>query len=764
MAFLLRILIPGILLLNLSFAQTTLFPGLTGEELIDSLRANYKPATVLSYNQARDTMYAKIFNVDDSLSGAYSDFTIYLDPMADPTTDAGAKGINTEHTWPQSKGAGSGNPRSDMHHLFPSKATVNSARANYPFAEIDDTDTDFWYRKDISTSTTPTQFIEEYSELDTDVQTFEPREDQKGNSARAIFYFYTIYRDEAVAGDPLFFDLQKDVLFAWHFLDNVDATELTRTNLIANYQDGKPNPFVIDTSLVRRAYFSTGTNSPPTQVIFNNVTTTSFDIQWLLPAGYDGMVNQLLILIKEGAPVDGDPTAMNIANYTANPSFGNGTEVGSGNFTIYNGDGSDGSVSGLIQNTTYHIEIWNTQNGTSWSSTTAVTSQTTESATPPQSGDIMITEILKNPSAVFDENGEWFELFNASNMVIDINGWVLKDEDIDSIIIDNGGALLIAPDSFLVLGNNANSAVNGGVAIDYAYNGGEFFLGNNADELILCLSDGITEVDRIVYDNGVLWPDPNGASMVFFGTPADDNGSPAFWSASTMPWPGSFGDLGSPGYNGDDQALPVELLLFRASVEEDGVLLHWATASEIDNLGFEIYRSANSDSNYQKIATFETHESLQGAGNTNIRQDYQFLDASIPAPGEWWYQLADVDFNGQRIFHPAISVDFQEQTTDGTKPVSFVLHQNFPNPFNQSTIIQLDISENTTAQPFGKIIIYDISGKKIKTLFQGTPPPGKSQFRWRGIDHEGYPVASGIFFAVAQFGDSSKHIKMVLAK
>ncbi len=233
-----------------------LFPGVVGQPLLDSLVAYFKPTHVLPYSQARDTLFARIDLTDrDSLRGVYSGYTIWLDTTQDPTTFAFNHHINTEHTWPQSKGAGSGNPRSDMHHLFPVRDNVNSARGNLPFAEIDDSETDTWYRRSQVLQTMPSRFIDEYSEKDNDIPRFEPREDHKGNAARAMFYFYTMYRAEADAADPNYFALQKDVLLAWHALDPVDSLELARTFKIAGYQEGKPNPFVVDTTLVRRAYF-----------------------------------------------------------------------------------------------------------------------------------------------------------------------------------------------------------------------------------------------------------------------------------------------------------------------------------------------------------------------------------------------------------------------------------------------------------------------------------------------------------------------------
>lgn len=254
----------GFLLIPLLFAQNqVLFPGVAGEALLDSLVRHYKTSVVLSYGDARDTLFANIDSRNDSLSCVYTGFTIYLDPTRDPTQAAYDEGINTEHTWPRSKGA-TGMAESDMYHLYATREVVNNARANDPFADIPDSQTDRWFRLNIILYTIPTSHISEYSEVDDDNLLFEPREDFKGNIARSMFYFYTMYRDQADASDPDFFNIQKDDLFQWHLQDPADSMEQRRNSLIAAYQGGKLNPFILDSSLVRRAYFPGTVGIQPT--------------------------------------------------------------------------------------------------------------------------------------------------------------------------------------------------------------------------------------------------------------------------------------------------------------------------------------------------------------------------------------------------------------------------------------------------------------------------------------------------------------------
>lgn len=95
---------------------------------------------------------------------------------------------------------------------------------------------------------------------------FEPRDDHKGNAARAMFYYYTMYRSEADAADPNFFHLQKATLCQWHLDDPVDSLEWLRTSRIAPFQNNRVNPFVMDCTLPQRCGYCATTCSPPNAI------------------------------------------------------------------------------------------------------------------------------------------------------------------------------------------------------------------------------------------------------------------------------------------------------------------------------------------------------------------------------------------------------------------------------------------------------------------------------------------------------------------
>ena len=253
------LLLASVLLLSFSPLQgqghVPVFPELDGQDLLEAVQDNFTAASILSFSASRDSLFGRVYQEGDSLYCVYTDWSVYMPPGADPTQAAfqDGAGINTEHAWPRANGADLDPARADMHHLFPTRVDVNGDRGNLPFGEISDVLTDRWYYLDQQSSSVPASNRAAYSEYRQNVA-FEPREAFKGNIARAMMYFYTIYRDEAVAAAPEFFNQQRTTLCQWHAQDPVDAIEWERTYRIAGHQDDKPNPFVLDCTLAARLY------------------------------------------------------------------------------------------------------------------------------------------------------------------------------------------------------------------------------------------------------------------------------------------------------------------------------------------------------------------------------------------------------------------------------------------------------------------------------------------------------------------------------
>ena len=96
---------------------------------------------------------------------------------------------------------------------------------------------------------------------------------------------------------------------------------------------------------------------------------------------------------------------------------------------------------------------------------------------------------------------------------------------------------------------------------------------------------------------------------------------------------------------------------------------------------------------------------------------------------------SEIQFNS--MSHRDIELEFEAPL-----PSSFALHQNYPNPFNPVTTIRYDVPDNGMV----RIIIYDLMGRKIKTLVDGVSTPGRYSITWNGTDDFGKPVSSGMYF------------------
>jgi len=166
-------------------------------------------------------------------------------------------------------------------------------------------------------------------------------------------------------------------------------------------------------------------------------------------------------------------------------------------------------------------------------------------AVPPPRRALVVTEFMKNPAVVTDVRGEWFEVFNLSPVPLDLDGWTLRDDGTNStVLVAPGGAGVVSPGSFLVLGRNPDPALNGGVVVDLVYSG--FVLSNGADEIVLEAPGGF-EIDRVDYGDGPLWPDDSGRSAsLMAGAWGNDLAlRPGSWCSSVSVMPG--GDRGTPG-------------------------------------------------------------------------------------------------------------------------------------------------------------------------------------------------------------------------
>lgn len=199
-----------------------------------------------------------------------------------------------------------------------------------------------------------------------------------------------------------------------------------------------------------------------------------------------------------------------------------------------------------------------------------------------------------------------------------------------------------------------------------------------------------------------------------------------------MPIPGIDSDIDKQArnplypYMGADEAdivLPVELSSFTSSVINSDVILNWATASELNNSGFDIERSSE-NSPWTKVGN------VTGNGTSSAGNSYTYTDRNL-ASGNYSYRLKQIDFNGNFEFF-----NLSNEVNIGI-PTKFNLSQNYPNPFNPSTKINYDLPVEGKVS----IIIFDISGKEVKTIVNEVKPVG-----YYSVNFNGSNLSSGVYF------------------
>jgi Secretion system C-terminal sorting domain len=188
--------------------------------------------------------------------------------------------------------------------------------------------------------------------------------------------------------------------------------------------------------------------------------------------------------------------------------------------------------------------------------------------------------------------------------------------------------------------------------------------------------------------------------------------------------------------------LPVELKNFSAVINNNKVNLKWATATEVNNYGFEIERYALS----AERKAFEKIGFVQGAGNSNSPNNYSFVDAN-PLSGDVEYRLKLIDNDGAFKYSSIVTLN--------SLPAKYELFQNYPNPFNPTTTIKYSLpkAQHVTLK------LYDELGKEVSTLVNENKEIGSYSVTFNG---EGFP--SGIYYYRLTSGEFTEVKKLMLLK
>ena len=206
----------------------------------------------------------------------------------------------------------------------------------------------------------------------------------------------------------------------------------------------------------------------------------------------------------------------------------------------------------------------------------------------------------------------------------------------------------------------------------------------------------------------------------------------------------------------DDASLPVTMGTMAASVEDEGIRIHWSTESETETVGFHVLRAGDQEGPYLRV----TSDLIPAKGSGSSGCSYTYLDRGIQPEQVYWYKIEELSLTGLAQVYGPIRAAF---SFSGHVPNACRLLEPFPNPFNPATTIRYQVDASAPVQRT-EIVVFDLLGREITTLVNRSHTPGNYTVVWDGRDHYGKNTASGVYvcrLAVAgHFIDSNRLLKM----
>lgn len=240
----------------------------------------------LGYNGARDAMYGTIDNHGGEVECVYTGRKATFNTRATATSN----NFNCEHTFPQGFFGQSEPMRADIHHLYPTDDAANNKRDNDPFGVV----------------SSPTWQVGGSKWAN---NVFEPRDQQKGNSARSMMYFVIRYQDYTN-----FFEPQEAVLRSWHQQFQPTSADIARNSAIYAVQKNR-NPFVDHPELEQRilSFVKTGNTAP-----LDDAKVICSRIDFGNTTGKDTLYGNFILAQKGTAPANISIAESN-SKYLVNP-------------------------------------------------------------------------------------------------------------------------------------------------------------------------------------------------------------------------------------------------------------------------------------------------------------------------------------------------------------------------------------------------------------------------------------------------------------
>jgi hypothetical protein len=188
--------------------------------------------------------------------------------------------------------------------------------------------------------------------------------------------------------------------------------------------------------------------------------------------------------------------------------------------------------------------------------------------------------------------------------------------------------------------------------------------------------------------------------------------------------------------------VPVLVQAFTADARDDGIRLQWRVLADEEVAGYRIYRKPSQRAEFTAI----NHGRLLPAHTDS------YTDGDVRPGTTYLYRLAAVSPDGTETVSRSIEARVPEQ--------GYRLEQNFPNPFNPITTIRFYSPRGDRV----RLVVYDVHGKSVATLFDGVSPGGEVELHWNGRSDAGTAAGSGVYFCRLQAAGRSITRKMLLIK
>lgn len=321
--------------------------------------------------------------------------------------------------------------------------------------------------------------------------------------------------------------------------------------------------------------------------VVNNVDGNKLTFKWT-----NGNGEKRIVVMKKGSPVTFVPS--NATTYTANASFGSGTDLGSGQYVVLNSNANTVDITNLEPSTTYYFAVYEFSGTGSLlryltTQSLAATAATSSAPTTPTYG---VVTTAGSAQLTF--------------------GWMNGNGAGRIVVMKEGSAVTAVPSNLNVYPANATFTLGAQMAA------GEYvvYAGPNTTVTVTGLQNK-TYYYRIFEYNGTAAPVYNTADVV---------AGSAIVSST----------------------LPVKLLHFTVREQNGKTMLQWATSQEMNSNYFAVERSVDG-SNFSEI------RKITAAGNSNNTVNYVYVDENA-AKGTIYYRLKQVDNDGRFTYSSVINI------------------------------------------------------------------------------------------------------------